>query len=100
MLGELSFKQLLEWEAFDELHPIGEKRGDWQAASICRVMMDIAAAQCGSKKRFRNADFLLEFKDEPESELESQPKSQTWQEMKMYARMYVAQSAKGKKKRR
>ena len=96
MLGELSFKQLLGWEAFDALHPIGELRGDWQAASICRVMMDIAAAQSGSKKRFRNTDFLLEFKDEPEQVV--QPRRQTWQEMQMIARMYVAQS-KGKKKR-
>lgn len=103
MLRELPFKKLLEWEAFDQLHPIGDRRGDWQAASICRVMMDIAAASCGSKKRFRNSDFLLEEFTDQEREPLEEPK-QTWQEMKMLARMFATQSqadlTKKKKKTR
>jgi hypothetical protein len=86
MLREIPFKLLLEWEAYDKLEPIGGLRGDWQSAAICRMLMDIAAAKTGSRKRFRTQDFLLEFGEErPVVEVR-----QTWQEQKMIGQMYAA----------
>jgi hypothetical protein len=101
MLEEMPFKQLLEWEAFDRLEPVGGLRGDWQTAAMCSTMMNIAAARSGSKKRFRPQDFLLEFSDEKAPLEEIEPVRQTWQEMKMIGMMMVASSqATDRRKRR
>jgi hypothetical protein len=94
LLHELSWRQFLAWKAYDELEPIGGLRGDWHAASICTMLANIAAAQSGSKKRFRVADFLLEFG--PERAPIETPR-QTWQEQKMIAMMCAA-AANSKKR--
>ena len=80
MLRRLPFKQLLEWEAFDQLEPIGGRRGDWQAASICSMLANIAIAKGRSRKRFQVKDFLLEFGNARPS---PSGRRQTWQEQKM-----------------
>lgn len=70
--------------AYDELSPIGDVRGDWQAASIASILANIAAARGRSRKRFTVKDFLLEFgstRERPEAPRKS------WQEMKMIGQM-------------
>jgi hypothetical protein len=93
MLRKLPFKQLLAWEAFDELEPIGGRRGDWQAASICSMLMNLAG------KRARTSDCLLEFGEEREVPPAPAPQRQTWQEQKMIGMMFAAASAKGGRKK-
>lgn len=95
MLRELPAKQFLEWQMFDQLNPIGDLRRDWQAASICAVIANIAAAQGRSKKRFKVQDFLLEFGEERERP----ERRQTWQEQKMIIQMVHAAFNSPKKKR-
>lgn len=97
MLRRMSFTQLLEWMAYDQISPIGSRRGDWQAASICSAIMNAAAAQTGSKHRFSTSDFMLEFGKE---RAKVEPRHQTVEEMKFIARMYVAQSNADEKKKK
>jgi len=95
VLEELTFPQFLEWFAYDALEPIGGRRGDWQAASVCSAIANTAAARSGSKKRFLTRDFLLEFgADKPTPA----PSRQTWQEQKMIAMMFAAASHEKRKK--
>src|SRR4051812_22546480 len=101
MLGELSWKEFLQWQAFDKIEPIGGARGDWQAAAVCSQLINVAVMQRGGKYRSRPSDWLLEFGDEkPRVEVKEEPKPQrSWQELKFTAQMWVADSkAKRKKK--
>jgi len=96
MLRQLSMKKFLEWMAFDKLEPIGDKRGDWQAAVICSTLANIAVAKTRSRKRFKTKQFLLEFG--PDKPL-AQGQQQSWQEMKMIAQMVaIAFTDRPKKK--
>lgn len=95
MLEELPFTQLLEWQAFDSVEPFGDKRGDWQAASICAVIQNIEARRRGASHVFTPAEFLLEFKEKEsvakEIEVPAAP-VKSWQEMKMIGMMMAAAS--------
>lgn len=99
MLGELTYKQFLELQEYDLISPIGDKRGDWQAASVCATAMNVALMRAGSRKRVRVKDFVLDFTSDPK-EVKEEPQ-QTWQEMKFIARMFTAAAnADAKKKRK
>ena len=80
MLRRLPFKQLLEWRDFDLIEPFNDRRGDWQAASICAIL-----ANAFGKKRFKVSDFLLEFDAEPAG---AKP-AKSWQELKKIAQQMV-----------
>lgn len=103
MLRRLTFKQLAEWQAYENIEPFGDKRADWHAASICAAVANVTLAVHKQKKRFRVSDFLLEFGDHKDVKEEVTPR-QTWQEMKFIAQMQVAlanaEEAKRKKRRR
>ena len=88
--------------AYDQLQPFGDRRSDWQAATICAAVMNAAAMRGGSRKRFRVKDFLLVFKDaETKVKEEKDEPRQTWQEQKLIAQMFVAMSnAEQKQKKR
>jgi hypothetical protein len=101
MLKELPHRTFLEWQEFDRLEPIGGQRGDWQVASVCSLLANLAAARSGSTHRFTTRDFLLEWRDASELEkIEAEVKQAVapvepttpWQTMKFYARMYAAQA--------
>lgn len=92
MLRGIKATQFLDWMAYDQLEPIGARRSDWQAASICAMMMNVALMQAGSPKRFSASDFILEFGEaKPATKPAEQPR-QSWQEQKMIARMFFAAS--------
>ncbi len=40
---------MLEWEAYDRLEPIGEKRGDYRTALLCMHIENLAKAGWGGK---------------------------------------------------
>ena len=94
MLRELTFKQFLELREYDRISPIGDRRGDWQAAAICALLANLAATRGHSRKRFKVKDFLLEFGDEKIA-----PR-QTWQEQKMIAQMVAIALTEPDKKRK
>lgn len=103
----MTWKQFLEWKSFDELEPIGDRRGDWQAASICAAVVNLEMAMRRIKRRFTPEELLLEF-DKPvvsmpltkvvKEEPKPAPKG-NWQGMKMIARMHFALAEADKKKR-
>lgn len=75
-------REFAEWMAFARLEPIGERRGDWQAAAIA---VTIANANRDTKKRkepFAVSDFLLRF-----GTADEEPEKQTWQEQLRIAEM-------------
>lgn len=90
MLREMPWRQFLEWEAYDQVEPIGQKRGDWQAASIVTALYNVAASLTRSRKRWRVKDWLLEFTTEGPSKAVVTPARQTWQEQKSIAMMFAA----------
>lgn len=103
MLSEMSYEDFLGWRAFDKVSPVGDRRGDWQAASVCSAIFNSMAIKAGSNKRFATSDFLLEFKEDetPVSDEVASPQlPQDWQRMKMIARMFVKEANAAEKKRK
>jgi hypothetical protein len=94
MLREMSWIEFQEWMAFDLIHPIGDRRGDWQAAQVCASIWNSAFARAGSRKRLKPSDFLLEFtevaKDDPTPTSDASTPATPWQHMKFIAQMQVA----------
>lgn len=99
MLRELSWEELLEWKAFDDISPLGDRRGDWQAASIASVIRNNLLLQAGMGDKLTSpSDFLLEFKTQEERQEEkavappptAPPPAGNWQQMKLFARMHTA----------
>lgn len=88
----------MEYEAIE---PFGDRRADWQAASICAAFANITLASKGVSKRFRVKDFLLEF-DNQEKTVKEGAKGRPWQEMKFIAQMWAAafNADEDKKKKR
>jgi len=74
---------------YERLEPFGDKRGDWQAASIISGISNVLLACFHSDQRFKVADFMLKFdgKVAPEA-----PSGKSWQEMKLIAQMMTAAS--------
>ena len=97
MLREMSYTDFLAWQAYDRVEPIGDRRGDWQAASVCSAVCNTLAAQSGSKTRYTTKDFLLQFTDEVVEAKKEVPAVPDWQRMKFTARMFVAQANAEKK---
>lgn len=99
----MSWREFQEWRAFDLVHPIGDRRGDWQAAIICASIWNSTLAANRSRKRFKPSEFLLEFTEIPKDD--EIPASDTstpatpWQHMKMIARMQVALANAEEKKK-
>ncbi len=77
---------------YERIEPFGERRGDWQAASICSILANLAMARTRSKKRFSPNDFLLQFTKErkevtPQSE--AQAKAENSKRMQIIARNFA-----------
>lgn len=81
----------MEYEAIE---PFGDRRADWQAASICAAFANITLAARGAAKRFKVSDFLLEFDSEEKKVTKDMEEgaagAQSWQQMKFIAQMWVA----------
>jgi hypothetical protein len=115
MLRDMPWRQFREWMEYDKLEPIGGKRGDWQAASVCAMLLNAAALQRSGKleMRFRPEMFLLEYdaRSAPDSNAPAastapaapapatKGRGQSWQEQKMIAQMWVALSQAERDKR-
>lgn len=84
MARSLTAKQLLEWEAYEDLEPFGELRQDYRIASIVTMLANINRGK--GKKAYTLEDFVVKFG-------EQEKKKQTWKEqaniMKLYARMHA-----------
>jgi hypothetical protein len=92
MLRELPWRQFVKWMEYDEVDPIGGRRGDWQAAAICAAVANVTLASRGGRKRFRISDFMIEFKRQANEVPKEDTKTPTtpWQEMRFMAQMLTA----------
>jgi hypothetical protein len=94
MLREMSWNEFQEWQAFDLIHPIGDRRGDWQAAQVCSAIWNTAFARSGSAKRLKPSDFLLEFVQEAPPDAtptkDAKTPATSWQHMKFIAMTQAA----------
>jgi hypothetical protein len=75
-------REFAEWMSFARLEPIGERRGDWQAASIVAAIANANRDPKKRKEAFAVSDFLLRF-----GTAEEEPERQTWQEQLRIAEM-------------
>lgn len=93
MLEEIPYATFLEWRQFDQVSPIGDRRSDWQAASICAAVMNAMTMGHGVQTRFAPKDFLLEFGVEKAVKNAPAPDpAPNWKRMKSIARMFTTQA--------
>lgn len=87
MIWEMGTRsQILDWQTFDELEPIGDIRGDHQAASIVAMLANIHRNTDKFPKPFPVAAFLLNFGGAPELAAElPKPRKKDWRELKAIA---------------
>lgn len=52
MLERLTSEQILEWEAYNVLEPIGDWRGDFQTALLCCTISNLVKSIYGQKGGF------------------------------------------------
>lgn len=92
MLREMgSRSQILDWQMFDELEPIGDIRGDYQAASIVGMLANLHRNTEKFPKAFANSLFLLPFGGAPEEATEApKPKKKDWRQLKAIAQSLAA----------
>lgn len=69
---------MAEWQAFDQLEPVGERREDYRTALVCQTLVGVMG---GSKEPTKLSDFML-FEDtgplkEAEPILELDPEAQS-----------------------
>lgn len=111
MLREIGWEQLTEWMEYERIEPFGDRRADWQMASLCSLIANLEMAKTRSQRRYSSRDFLLQFCDAdtpttPTTVSTPAPAGQSWQYLKTIARMHVKlsdaqreQRQKGRKRR-
>lgn len=58
--------EFAEWLAYDRLEPIGDRRGDFQAALIARTIAEVNRDEKARQSPFTIDDFVLRFDVEPD----------------------------------
>lgn len=97
--------RLARWMAYDAIEPIGGRRGDWQAAAMCAMVMNAAILMRTGKAKihFQPKDFLLDWPDNTTKDTKEgtpAPAIAPWQHMKLIAQMHAAlANAEAKPKR-
>lgn len=77
LLARVSSRELSEWRAYDTLEPIGERRGDYRAALVASTMANLWRGKNTRAAEIR--DFLLEFGQEDEPEMDASGTLAYWQ---------------------
>ncbi len=90
MLRDMPIEQFQEWMAFDEIEPIGGRRGDWQAASVVSTLYNLQRNRERYPEPFSPEMFLLEHGKAPSPLPTAKPAGMPWQQMKFLAQAYVA----------
>jgi len=82
LLTQLTSAQLVEWEEYDKLDPIGKWRDELSIASVCSLITNIVRqlhTKKGHKVEFTSPDdFMIKWGDVAKPE----PKKQSVEEMK------------------
>ena len=68
----MTAQQIAEWRAFYSLEPLGERRGDAQAALISCTMRNIWRGKSAAVAKM--GDFMLDFEPKPKEQSEEEMK--------------------------
>lgn len=86
LLDELTQKQMMEWEAFDRVQPIGGKRWDFYFAQLLMNINNLAISIHGKKgsKQFKLEDFIPNWTGETEK-----PKEMSGTDIKQWFKAFA-----------
>lgn len=76
MLRSISWEQFLEWQAYFELEPFGEERGDFRSGQIVQALWNIARDPKRNPDGWPLSEFLLTFGDTPRRIVEQSVETQ------------------------
>lgn len=71
LLNEISYTELLEWQAYDEVSPPFDDRADYNAAAIQSTIANVNRAK--TQQPFKPEDFLLRYEVVEEKRPEMSP---------------------------
>lgn len=57
MLSEITYEQFLEWQAYYELEPFGEKRADWRNGVAISTILNVG---WGVRPKMKPNDFIMD----------------------------------------
>jgi len=87
MLGEISWEEFLEHQAYELLDPFPSTRADWYFASVCHAIWSTTALHFKARKTFKLSDFLVKWVKGEDSRA---PTAKTPEKtMKLWARMFT-----------
>lgn len=107
MLKKMGWATFCRWMEYDLIEPIGDRRGDWQAAAVGASVFNGIARLFGSKQRIDIREYLLDFstkdKEGGSTASEDQRRLDNSNRMQFIARqmtaLYNAEEERKKKKR-
>jgi len=73
LLARMSSRELAEWQAYAQLDPFGNERGDLQAGIVASMIANVYRDRKKQRKPFAPADFLPVFE-------RKRKRRQTWQQ--------------------
>lgn len=79
LLARVDSRELSEWMAFATLEPLGDARGDLQAAIVASTVANTARNPKKRRRPFAPAEFIPDF--------DRQRRQQTWQEQLAFVEM-------------
>jgi hypothetical protein len=92
MLREISPRQFREWKQYYELEPFGERLQDYRTGHLVQAMYNIVRDPKTHPAPFELYPFIPQFgeyDDAPEKPVAPAPPKQTWEEQKVWAKLYV-----------
>lgn len=93
----MTFSQLREWKAFENISPFGEQREDIRIAALSAVIANVNRDSKRKPQPYKIEDFLLRMDSVP---TERPKKTQSWQELKKLAKLLTeASNARPTRKR-
>ena len=78
----LTGDQQTEWEAFDELEPVGSYKDDFRLAQLCDLIYVLAAASGGQRVQSKIMDFMPWWQTQYIKHLGGSTKKQSVEQMK------------------
>jgi len=88
---EMSAREFTEWQAFAELEPFGDWRGDVRIAMLMSLLANINRDRKAHPKAFSASDFMPEFDKPPRR---AQSFEEQWHRLKMAKLAYESRSKK------
>jgi hypothetical protein len=98
LLDRLTSEQVSEWQAYDQLDPVGVWRNDFGYALLCSVITNLVIGVHGKKgtKLAEPKDFLPQWGNEEVKEIEGQTVQQMKDYMMQFAKTYNTQFKRDK----